>query len=92
LAEKLAGSLATASLSAVIAEDRSLQPLVLDGVAPTVDNLSNGSYPLSKTFYAVVPNDPDQLTKRFIRFLASAEGARLLRRHGSLPLALPEGS
>ena len=91
LAETLDGSLTTAAFSAVIAEGRSLQPLALDGVAPTVDNLSNGSYPLSVTLYAVLPSDPGGLTKRFIRFLTSAEGTGLLRRHGNLPLALAEG-
>ncbi len=44
LAESLAGSLTTASLTALLAENRPLTPIVIDGVAPTLDNLANGSY------------------------------------------------
>ena len=48
-AEILPGSFATTTLAAVIAEGRALDPITIDGIDPTVENLANGSYRFAKT-------------------------------------------
>ena len=82
--EKLPGSLGTASLTAVIAEKRALRAITIDGVAPTLDNLANGSYRLEKSIYLVTGTSPRELARRFIAFLRSREGARILTEAGNL--------
>lgn len=85
--ESLPGGLGTASLTAVIAEHRLLRPITIDGVAPTLENLANGSYPLEKSLYLVTRASPKELAQRFIAFLRSEEGARILTEAGNLVVA-----
>lgn len=87
LAESLAGSLTTASLTALLAEHRPLTPIAIDGVAPTLDNLANGSYRYSKSFYMVTRPEISRPARAFIRFVLSADGAAILRATGNLPIA-----
>ena len=86
LAESLAGSLTTASLTALLAENRPLIPIAIDGVAPTLDNLANGSYRFSKSFYMVTGREISRPARAFIRFVLSADGAAILRATGNLPI------
>ncbi len=90
LAESLAGSLTTASLTALLAENRPLTPIAIDGVAPTLDNLANGSYRFSKSFYMVTGPEISRPARAFIQFVLSADGAAILRTTGNLPIA-PKG-
>lgn len=85
--EKLPGGLGTASLAAVIAEKRALRAITIDGVAPTLDNLANGSYRLEKSLYLVTRTRPKELTRRFLAFLQSEKGARILTESGNLVVA-----
>lgn len=88
MAARIPGSLAVTSLTTVVTEGLRLTPLALDGVAPTLQNLESGAYPLSKTLYFVIGPDPSPLALEFIRFLGSPEGHRILRHTGNAPLPL----
>lgn len=88
--EKLPGGLGTATLTAVIAEQRLLRPLIIDGIAPTLDNLANGTYPLEKSLYVVTKASPNELAQRFIAFMRSEEGVRILTETGNLVVASAE--
>lgn len=85
-AEALPGSLTTSTLTAIIAEGRSLKPIAIDGVAPTIENLENGSYRHFKTLYLITGANLSPLAQEFTDFIRSAEGARVLRETGNLPL------
>lgn len=82
--EKLPGGLGTATLTAIISENRALRAITLDGVDPSVENLANGSYPLKKSLYLVTRTSPKEITRHFIAFLRSEEGARILTETGNL--------
>lgn len=86
LAEKIEGSITTATYSAVLAENRSLSPLAIDGVAPTLENLASGSYKISKILRFVLGPNTNETALDFIRFVESSVGAEILRRTGNLPL------
>ncbi len=90
LAESLAGSLTTASLTALLAENRPLTPIAIDGVASTLDNLANGSNGFSKSLYMVTGPEISRPARAFIVFVLSADGAATLRATGNLPIA-PNG-
>ena len=87
IVESASGSITTGTLTAIIAERRPLKAISIDGVAPTVENLENGSYTLAKTLSFVIGPDSSPLVMKFIRFVNSAEGAAVLRGTGNLPLS-----
>ena len=64
-----------------------LVALAVDGVEPTVDNVRSGRYPMSRPLYLVTDGPPAGGAKRFVDFVLSEEGQRLVRRHGYLTLA-----
>lgn len=87
LAESIPGSLAGAALTQVALEKRNLRFVSIDGVPPTVENLERGTYPYAKVMRLVTSAARSPAAARFIAFLASAEGKRLLRDANALPAA-----
>ena len=87
LAETLPGALTTGSLTAILAENRRLAPIAIDGVAPTLENLATGAYKISKYFYLVTGPETSETALEFIRFIRSAEGATILRTTGNLAVS-----
>lgn len=73
------------ALAAAISERRRVTPLNLDGVAPTVENLANGSYRLSKSLYFVHAGTPNPPVEKLMAFIRSPDGAKVLRAAGNLP-------
>ena len=83
-AEKILGSLVTATLTAVLAEGRNLTLVSVDGVAPTTANLVNGAYNMSKSLYLVTGPDMSKAAGDFIRFVRSPAGVEILARTGNI--------
>lgn len=83
--QALPGGLGTTALSLIRAEARPLKALALDGISANEATLADGSYPMTKSFYFVVKGEPDPLIGRFLAFVRSPEGQKLLRRTGHLP-------
>ena len=90
LAETLPGALTTGSLTVILAETRSLTPIAIDGVTPSLENLADGAYSISKSLYLVTDPTVSQVALDFIRFVQSSEGASILRTTGNL--AVPSES
>lgn len=86
LAEKRAGSFTTSTLLQVVSEQRKLALFSVRGVAPTLENMESGAYPLAKTLLLIQPPEPTPVAERFRRFLGSAQAISLMRSLGSLPL------
>jgi phosphate transport system substrate-binding protein len=82
--ERLSGALGTTTLALLLSEKRRALPLAIDGVAPTVANLANGSYPFGKTMYLVVRADANPSVLKFVEFAGSPAGRRLLAETGHL--------
>lgn len=83
LVEKTPGSLGVSTLTQVISEHSSLKILSFDGVAPGVKNLTQGSYPLVKRFFIVTKPKPSALVQKFIDFVRSPEGRKILEQTGN---------
>jgi phosphate transport system substrate-binding protein len=60
--------------------------LAVNGVAPTVENIQNGTYPLTVNFEAVAARKQSKETKALLTWLTSPEGQDLIRRTGYVPL------
>ncbi|MGH9179471.1 MAG: phosphate ABC transporter substrate-binding protein [Acidimicrobiales bacterium] len=64
-----------------------LAALAVDGVAPTRETVKAGTYPMSRPLFLVTDGPPAGAAKRFIDYVVSPEGQRLVTRHGYLTLA-----
>ncbi|MBR4124667.1 MAG: substrate-binding domain-containing protein [Victivallales bacterium] len=63
-----------------------LKLLAIDGVAPTVENIQNGTYPLVTTAYIVSAKPRSESAKKIVDFLLSPEGQRLVQETGYVPI------
>ena len=52
----------------------SVKALVIDGVAPSIATVKDGSYVIQRPFYLATMGEPDGLAKDFIDFILSNEG------------------
>ena len=60
----------------------------LDGIPPSIENIKNGSYPLSRELYFITLGRPSQGAGAFIDFVLSAEGQRIAIENGFIPAFL----
>ncbi|WP_159460071.1 PstS family phosphate ABC transporter substrate-binding protein [Tistlia consotensis] len=86
IAQEMPGSLTAATLLQLLGEGADLRLLPLDGVAPGLEALEAGRYPLFKELYLVTRRDAGPTTRAFLAFLASDRARTILRRAGGLPL------
>ncbi len=62
--------------------------LRVDGVAPSVENIQNGSYPLAGEFYAVYrKGEENENVQRILDFLLSEKGQQIIEQSGYVPLS-----
>jgi len=73
-------------LGALTIERHGIKPLKVNGVAPTLENLQNGRYPLYKTLAFVYRQDMLPAGARlFMDYVRSKEGELVLKQNGYLP-------
>lgn len=85
LAERISGSLAGMTGTQFKTENRRLRAVALDGVEATFANYESGIYRYGKSLYFVVKGGGSPEVGRFINFVRSAEGAKVLREAEALP-------
>lgn len=56
--------------------------LSINGVAPTRENIINGTYPIAGDFYAVTTQNSDPRCAEFIEWILSPEGQELIEKTG----------
>lgn len=56
----------------------------LEGVAPTLANVASGKYPMTRPLYMITNGKPKGTVKQYIDYILSAEGQKLLPKHGYL--------
>lgn len=66
--------------------DKSVAPVALDGVAPTLDNIKQGKYKVARGLYSNTKGDPKGLAKKFIDYLYSVEGQKIVAEKGFIPV------
>jgi phosphate transport system substrate-binding protein len=90
--EKTPGSFGTTSSSLVSAERRKVKALSVDGVPPTLANVSTGKYPYAMTLSLVYKKDRYKgAIKDFIEFVFSREGQKILSDTGHVTLPRTTG-
>lgn len=58
--------------------DESTAPVPIDGVEPTVDNVKNGSYPISRPLNMLTDGAPNELAQGFLDFILSGAGQEIV--------------
>lgn len=76
--EQTPGAIGTASLPLIVVERRLMKALSLNGVTASAKHIADGSYPLFKTFYLLTKPEPGASVRRFIDFMASPAGRKVL--------------
>jgi len=85
--ERTPGSFGTTSAAIVAAERLKVKALSVDGVLPTLSNVSTGKYPYAMTMSIVYKKDKYMgAVKDFIDFLFSNDGRKLLSANGHVTL------
>ena len=59
--------------------DDSVKALKIDGAEASADNISNGSYKVSRPFNIATKGTPNEVTQDFINFILSEDGQNLCR-------------
>ncbi|MBR6689234.1 MAG: substrate-binding domain-containing protein [Clostridia bacterium] len=55
----------------------------IDGISPTVENIKNGSYPITTSLYAVTYKDnPNENVDKLIKWVLSKEGQEIIEKTG----------
>lgn len=80
--ERIPGALGATTLALILAENRPLKALKLDGVEPTLKNAAAGRYPYHKRLFLVSGAKRSPASQRFVAFVQSAAGREILARAG----------
>ncbi len=80
--ERIPGAIGPTTLAVILSERRSLRALKLDGVEPTPANAAAKLYPLYKPLYLVSGAKPSAAAERFVAFVQSAAGRKILSQNG----------
>lgn len=82
--ETVPGAVGAITLGQLLAEERKLKPLALNGIKPGLDTLANGSYSYSKSYYIITRPQPGPLVSSFLDFVRSATAKKILTGAGYL--------
>lgn len=66
--------------------DDSVRALAVDGIVPSQTTAIDGSYPAVRRLFMNTKGDPEPLTRAFIDYVLSDEGAEIIRASGYIPL------
>lgn len=63
-------------------KNNQIKLLNINGIAPTRDNIINGTYPYAKAFYVVTTGNESPAVQQFIAWIKSPQGKTLINRTG----------
>ncbi|HSV30986.1 MAG TPA: PstS family phosphate ABC transporter substrate-binding protein [Atribacteraceae bacterium] len=63
-----------------------VKALRVDGVDPVMENVLDGDYPIARGLFYYVAGEPEGALRRFIDFILSPEGQRIVAEEGFIPL------
>lgn len=66
--------------------NKQIKLLSIDGVAPTIENIRDGSYPLVATAYMVTARPRSANVQKIVDFMLSPEGQKLVEDTGYVPV------
>lgn len=82
--EKIPGAIGSTTLALIVSEKRALKPLAINGVAPSIRSIGDGSYPWHKSLYFVTTGKSSPLVAQFASFIRSPAAKAILAENGQL--------
>lgn len=67
------------------ARKRNVKIIGFDGKVPSYENVASGSYALYRPLYLVTNPSPSKKVKKFIKFVSSKEGRKIIRDNNTVP-------
>jgi phosphate transport system substrate-binding protein len=74
------------SMTVVEQSGGKVKALTLNGVAPTPEHVKSGRYFLTRDFFFVIKGEPTPAIKKFLDFVLSPDGDRVILANGAVPL------
>ena len=65
--------------------DETVAPVALDGILPSIETVQNGSYKVARGLYSNTKGEPAGLTRKFIDYLYTPEGKKIIEERGFIP-------
>jgi len=72
--------------STEMVQNKKIKLLSIDGVAPTKENIRNGTYPLVSEFYAVTVGAENENVQKLMDWILTDEGQALVEKVGYVPV------
>lgn len=66
--------------------DASVTPVTLDGVAPSLESVKQGKYKVARGLFSNTKGAPSGLARKFIDYLYSPEGQKIIAEKGFIPV------
>ncbi|VUT24354.1 MAG: PBP superfamily domain protein [Candidatus Methanolliviera sp. GoM_asphalt] len=63
-------------------DPKKVEVLALSRIKPSIESISNGSYPIVRTLYIITKGEPKGLERDFIDFILSKKGQRIIEEGG----------
>ena len=83
---RAAGAIGMTTTTVAEQSEGRIKPLSLNGVEPSADNVRSGAYRLTRDSFLVTRAAPSPAVARFLEFVRSAEGKRVIGANGAVPL------
>lgn len=66
--------------------DKTVEPVVFDSVAPTIETVKSGQYTIARGLYSNTKGEPAPLTKKFLDYLYTTDGQKIIAANGFIPV------
>ena len=84
--ETTPGAFGFTALCLVVSEKRRVNVLSYNGISPEIHGIPNSAYPFSKRFFVATRKEPSPPVRKFLDFLWSSAGRRILEECGNTVL------
>jgi phosphate transport system substrate-binding protein len=81
-----AGAVGMTTMTVVEQSQSKIRPIWLNGVEPSAENVRSGAYLLTRDSFLVTMAVPAPAVARFMEFVRSPEGKRIISANGAVPL------
>jgi phosphate transport system substrate-binding protein len=80
------GAIGMTTATVVSQSQARIRPLALNGIEPSAENVRSGAYRLTRDSFLVVKAGPAPAVARFLEFVRSPDGKRVIGASGAVPL------
>ena len=81
-----AGAIGMTTMTVVQQSQARIKPLTLNGIEPSVENVRSGAYRMTRDSFLVTKAKSGPAVARFLEFVRSPEGKRVISANGAVPL------